>query len=63
MASFWYSIWVACGKPREMVVAQIMRRTKAKYHYSMRVLWKREDELRKIRMAEALMIENNHRDF
>ncbi len=33
------------------------------YHYSIRALRKREDELRKTRMAEALMIENNHRDF
>ncbi len=44
-------------------MAQIMRRTKARYHYSIRALWRREYELRKTRMAEALMIENNHRDF
>ncbi len=62
-ALFWKSIWVSCGKPRESVVAQIMRRTKHKYHYTIRAIKKREDDLRKSLMAESLIYERNHRNF
>ena len=33
---FWHSIWVENGKPRNGIIAQIMRQTRAKYHYFVR---------------------------
>ncbi len=62
-ALFWKSILVSCGKPREEVVAQIMRRSKHKYLYTIRVIKKRDDDLRKSWMAESLIYERNHRNF
>ena len=33
---FWHNMWVNCGRPRDGVVAGIMRRTRAAYHYAVR---------------------------
>ena len=33
---FWHSIWTENGKPRHGIVAQIIRQTRAKYHYFVR---------------------------
>ena len=35
-ALFWRSIWINNGSPRHGHVADIMRRTRAKYHYAIR---------------------------
>jgi hypothetical protein len=32
----WQDIWVECGRPHDGVVASIMRRTEASYHYAVR---------------------------
>ncbi len=60
-ALFWSSIWISCGKPREGVVAQIMRCTKHRYHYAIRAIKKRESDLSKSKMAERLINNRNHR--
>ena len=35
-ALFWRGIWINKGSPRQGYVADIMRRTRAKYHYAIR---------------------------
>ncbi len=40
-ALFESSLWISCGKPRESVIAQIMRYTKLRYHYAIRAIKKR----------------------
>ena len=51
---FWHSIWVENGKPRNGIIAQIMRQTRAKYHYFVR--WATSNwatsRLRRSRMAD-----------
>jgi Reverse transcriptase (RNA-dependent DNA polymerase) len=59
---FWHGIWLDCGRPREGVVASIMRRTRAAYHYSIRHVNKEEYKIRKERIASNLL-SNNNRDF
>ena len=31
---FWHKMWLDCGQPHSGVVAEIMRRTRATYHYA-----------------------------
>ncbi len=62
-ALFWSSIYILCGKPRDGVVAQIMRYTKHRYHYAIRAIKKRESGLHKSNMAEHLLNNRNDRDF
>ena len=61
-AIFWKNIWLECGKPPTGVVHDIMRKTKLQYHYAVRRLKRKSDELRKCKMAEALK-NNSSRDF
>ena len=61
-AMLWNSTWVSCGRPREGIVADIKRSTKLKYHYAIRKIKRKEDSLRYVRMAEAI-INNKDRDF
>ncbi len=61
-ADMWRFIWQQCGQPRDGTVAQIMRATRHKYHYTVRAIKKNEDSLRKSRMAEAVT-KNEGRDF
>ena len=49
---FWHSIWVENGKPRNGIIAQIMRQTRAKYHYFVRWATSNQASLRRSRMAE-----------
>jgi len=32
----WHNIWLKCGRPRDGAAADIMRRTRAAYHYAVR---------------------------
>ena len=36
IALFWRSIWISMNSPRDGHVADIMRRTRAQYHYTIR---------------------------
>ncbi len=58
----WGQIWQDCGKPREGIVSEIYRHTKRDYHYAVRYINRHENELRKQKMMECLM-NNNQRDF
>ncbi len=53
-ALLWHDIWQQCGKPRDGVVAQIMRRAYHKYHYTLSSIKKNDTMLKTSRMAEAL---------
>ena len=60
---FWHGLWVDCGRPRNGVVADCMRRTRANYdHYAVRQVKRDEDLIVKERIANAL-IEDPRRNF
>ena len=42
---FWHNIWIDCGRPRTGVIADIMRRTRAAYHYAIRFVRKMKNKL------------------
>ncbi len=50
----WHWIWIDCGRPREGLVANIMRSTRARYHLAVRQLKKDENDLRRMKMGEAI---------
>jgi hypothetical protein len=58
----WHSTWVECGRPHVGIVASIMRRTRAAYHYAVRFIKNNELDIIKERFASA-MLENRRRDF
>ena len=60
---FWKSIWESCGRPRDGVVSDIMRATKHKYHYTIRAIRKRQEDLRNSRMVECYLKNKNRRQF
>ena len=59
---FWHKMWLECGRPKSGVVADIMRRTRASYHYAVRRVKKNEQEIVRQRFAEAAL-SNNNRDI
>ena len=59
---FWHNLWVDCGRPRNSVVADCMRRTRAAYHYAIRQTKRDRDSIVRERLAEALINESG-RDF
>ena len=50
----WHRIWHDCGRPRDGVVAGVMRRARASYHYVLRDIRHRED-IRKERFTDAVL--------
>ena len=61
-AIFWHKIWRDCGRPKTGWVASIRRSTRSKYHNSIKLLKREENDLRKKRMAEHISV-NNDRDL
>lgn len=59
---FWHRLWVDCGRPRNGVVADCMRRARAGYHYAIRQVKKNEDLIVRERIANAL-IDDPSRNF
>ena len=59
---FWHNMWVECGKPRTGVVYDIMRQTRARYHYAIRYARRHENDIINDRFANALLL-NSGRDF
>jgi len=55
-------MWVECGKPRTGVVYDIMRQTRARYHYAIRYARRHENDIINDRFANALLL-NSRRDF
>ena len=62
IALFWRSIWQNMNSPRSGIVADIMRRTRANYHYAIGRLKKQSDQLSKNAMAQSIA-NNNYRDL
>lgn len=61
-AIMWHKIWVESGRPRSGVVADIMRKTRATYHYTIRRVRRNVDDIVNKRFADALL-DKNGRDF
>jgi hypothetical protein len=59
---FWHRIWSEAGRPRNGLLADIMRRTRSEYHRVVRTARKNEDLLKKQAFAEAVLA-NNSRNF
>ena len=59
---FWHDIWVQRGRPHNGEVADIMRRTRSRYHYAVRYVMKEETRIKSNRMAEAIS-EGNDRNL
>ena len=56
---FWHKRQLECGRPKTGVIADIMRRTRASYHYAIRRVKKNEWEIVRQRFAEAVLCNNN----
>lgn len=59
---FWHNIWRDCGSPRNAVIADVMRRARAKYHKAIRYVKNNENNIKRDNMAHALL-NNKTRDF
>ena len=57
---FWHNLWRINGSPRQGTIADIMRRTRAKYHYAIRYVKRMSKTLKKQAMGRAIS-ENNSR--
>jgi exonuclease III len=53
-ALFWHTLWKSCGSPRQGVVADIRRHTRAKYHYVIRQLKRNKNVIAASQMADSL---------
>ena len=62
VALFWHWLWIDNGRPRLGHVADIIRRTRAKYPYTVRYTKRCENDRRKRKMAESVST-NNQRDL
>ena len=58
----WHKIWVDSGLPRDGLIADIMRRTRAQYHYAIKHCHKNYNDIRNKRMAEVIS-SNNQRNL
>ena len=55
---FWHNVWSECGRPKAGAVADAMRRTRAEYHYAIRRIKRDENDIFKVRFADAIL--TNH---
>ena len=58
----WHNMWMECGRPKTGAVADIMRRTRAQYHYAIRRVKRDEADIVKHRFAQAVCSDCS-RDF
>jgi hypothetical protein len=56
---FWHRIWLDCDRPKTCLVADIMRRTRAAYHYSIRNVQRNEHAIITQRFAASVLKGNN----
>ena len=56
---FWHNMWVENGKPHHGVIAELRRRTRAKYHLAYKMAIKKDAEIRCNKMAQALSAKDN----
>jgi hypothetical protein len=59
---WWHNIWKQCGEPRHGVIYESKMEAHRQYMYATRRYKKKEDQLIKEKMAEAIC-ENRCRDF
>ena len=59
---FWHNVWSDCGRPRNGVVADCMRRARASYHFALRAVRRNSNDIINERFAQALC-NHNDRDF
>ena len=59
---FWHNIWTNAGRPKTGILADIMRRTRAAYHYAIRRIKREEANIVKERFAATITSDQN-RDF
>jgi len=59
---FWHRMWVDCGRPRNGIVAEVMRKTRAQYHAAIRKARREEDNIVNDWFA-AVLAANRNRDF
>ena len=59
---FWHNLWRINGSPRQGTIADIMRRTQAKYHYAIHYVKRMSETFKKQAMARAIS-ENNSREL
>jgi len=59
---FWHRLWQDCGKPHSGIVADIMRRSRARYHAAVRQIRRQQADIVNDRIAAALA-ENSNRNF
>ena len=55
-------MWVDCGRPHNGLVADVMRKTRARYHAAIRKARNDEANIVNERFASAVL-ENRNRDF
>ncbi|ELU18612.1 hypothetical protein CAPTEDRAFT_216907 [Capitella teleta] len=53
-AIFWHALWKSSGSPHDGHVADIRRRTRARYCYAVRYVKRHEEQCRANKLAEAL---------
>lgn len=61
-ALLWGQIWHDCGEPLDGIVSSIYKKVKREYHYAVRYVNQHDKQLRKQRMTQCLLT-NNNRDF
>ena len=59
---FWHRLWLDCDRPRSGAVADSMRRTRAAYHYAIRLVKKNEESIVRDRIANTIL-SNGKRNF
>ena len=59
---FWHNMWLEYGRPKTGAVADVMRRTRAEYHYAIRRIKRNDYDIIKERFADAILT-NRCRDL
>ena len=52
---FWHRLWIDRGRPRSGTVAECMRRSRAAYHYAIRMVRKNEERIVSERIATTML--------
>ena len=55
----WHQIWDSAGRPHTGSIANIMRQTRARYHYAIRSLCKNMERERFLKLAESVAASND----
>ena len=58
-AKLWHDVWIQSGKPRQGDIANMKRKTRLKYHYSIRYVMKENIRIRNNRMGDAIATNND----